>query len=48
MNKKKNTLLYILLSLFCFVILWAIVTDAWGYSLETITHGVEWGKSPRQ
>ena len=32
MNKKKNTLLYILLSLFYFVILWAIVTDAWGYS----------------
>lgn len=32
MNKKKNPLLYILLSLFCFVILWAIVTDAWGYS----------------
>ena len=31
MNKKK-TILYILLSLFCFVILWAVVTDAWGYS----------------
>ena len=31
-QRKKQRFHYILLSLFGFVILWAIVTDAWGYS----------------
>ena len=30
--KKKRSLAFILLTLFGFVLLWAVVTDAWGYS----------------
>ena len=30
--KEKQSLAFILLTLFGFVLLWAVVTDAWGYS----------------
>ena len=30
--KEKRSLAFILLSLFGFVLLWAVVIDAWGYS----------------
>lgn len=39
-QRKKRQFQYILLSLFGFVILWAIATDAWGYSSHlTVRYG---------